>query len=97
MSHGTNGSGALWGKAGVTKSVAKKDAPTIVVAPRILVVILPVITIILLRQAWCRQQSEAEISALSFSAPVRQHATTRSTFVPWESNAVEASTSNKHR
>src|SRR5215470_14509385 len=71
MSHGTNGSGALWGKAGVTKSVAKKDAATIVVAPRILVVILPVITIILPRQAWCRQQSEAEISAQPLSVSMQ--------------------------
>jgi len=59
---------SLWGAAGVTKSVAKNDAPTIVAAPKILVVVLAVITIILPRQAWCQQQSEeAEISALFLS------------------------------
>src|SRR5215470_15398282 len=69
MSHGTNGSmsDSLWGKAGVTKSVAQNDAPTIIVAPTILVVVLPIITINLPRQARCQQQSEAEISALFLS------------------------------
>jgi hypothetical protein len=97
MSHGTNGSGALWGKAGVIKSVAKKEAPTIVAAPRILVVILPVITIILPRRAWCRQQSEeAEISAL-FLSPYPSACSHAINLRAVGSNAVEDSTSNKHR
>src|SRR5262249_49180735 len=69
MSHGTNGSMSvsLWGTAGVTKSAAHNAAPTIIVAPTMLVVVLPIITINLPRQARCQQQSEAEISALFLS------------------------------